>query len=64
MAWYNIDGSCGHTFRKQLYGKISGRENYRGEPCYSIEFEVGLHPEKLFKKLTKREKGGVWLNMN
>lgn len=28
MAWYEIAGSCGHTFRKQLYGKESKRLEY------------------------------------
>lgn len=28
MAWYEIKGICGHTFRKQLYGKTSSRLSY------------------------------------
>jgi hypothetical protein len=28
MAWYTINYKCGHTDRKQLYGKESGRKSY------------------------------------
>jgi len=28
MAWYKIEGICGHIFEKQLYGKCSSRDSY------------------------------------
>jgi hypothetical protein len=50
MAWYSITGTCGHTFRKQLYGKITSRESY-------VEWaEDNLLCPDCFKKQQEKEK--------
>lgn len=53
MAWYDITYKCGHTCRKQLYGKIDSRHEYiewARDNKLCPECEENLRAEKIRKE--------------